>query len=98
MKIYMRDIDLRYTRIRNVPTNCEIGEPNYFGICTGEHPNGNAFGFWVNCPDSAIIVGTKSPNIRYRINDGVEYEMRTEDDVQRFRLMMLNTQMEELLS
>ena len=98
MKLYIRDIYLRFTNLRHIAVDGEISEPSHFGICTTEHPQGNTFGFWVKHRDGTEIIRSKSPNLRYRINDGLEYEMETEEDVQRFRLKLINTQIEELLS
>lgn len=104
MKIYERDIMLRFTRVFNVPATAEISEPTKREFGTYANPRGGLFGFVFKYSDlgstmqSSKIITTGYPNLRYRINDGVEKELETEDDILKFRLKMLNTQMEELLS
>lgn len=104
MKIYERDIMLKFTRVFIVSATAEISEPTNHGLCTLANPKGEQFGFVFNYSDlgstmqSSKIITTGYPNLRYRINGGVEKELETEDDILKFRLKMLNTQMEELLS
>lgn len=104
MKIYERDIMLKFTRVYVVSATAEISEPTKRGFGTYAKPKGGLFGFIFNYSDlgstmqSSKIITTGYPNLRYRINDGVERELETEDDILKFRLKMLNTQMEELLS
>lgn len=104
MKIYETDIQFKFTRIFNVSATAEISEPTNHGLCTIENPKGEQFGFvfnYITAPgsiQSSKVITTGYPNLRYRINDGVEEELKTEDDILKFRLKMLNTQMEELLS
>ena len=100
MKIYERDIQFGFTRVFNVSPTAKISEP----MDPLAMSKGIQFGFIFNFAElgSTIqtpkIITTGYPNLRYRINDGVEVELKTEDDILRFRLKMLNTQMEELLS